>query len=113
MRLELASCGIDVIDLEPGGYRTGIWRGAVSELEQRRAVSSRLHVYERVLRHLDSARGLMGGPSEVAFAVADVLTTGRPPRHKRIGPGAGLLRLADRTVPDAIWDRAVSAVTGL
>ncbi len=61
----------------------------MSELEQRRAVSSRLHVYERVLRHLDSARGLMGGPSEVAFAVAD------------------------RTVPDAIWDRAVSAVTGL
>lgn len=105
LRVELAGCGVDVIDIEPGGYRTGIWDRAAGELQQRRRAASRPDLYDRVLRHLRRAETLMGEPGHVALAVADVLTTGRPPRHKRIGPGAGLLRIADRIVPDRAWDR--------
>lgn len=111
LRVELAGQGIDVIDIEPGGYRTGIWGRAAGELRQRR--SSPQGLYDRVLRHLDAAGTLMGAPGDVALSVADALTTGRPPRHKRVGPGAALLRVADRTVPDRVWDRALSAATGL
>ena len=113
LRVEVAGCGIDVIDLEPGGFRTGIWPRAGEELRSRRDRSSRPDVYERVLRHLDRVSTFMGDPGEVALAVADALTTGRPPRHKLIGPGARLLRVTDRTVPDAVRDRAVELLSGL
>ena len=113
LRVEVAACGIDVIDIEPGGYRTGIWSRGAAELRARRERSSRPDLYDRVLRHLDSANAMMGDPGQVALVIADALTTGRPPRHKRIGPGGRLLRLGDRTVPDAVWDRAVIASSGL
>ncbi len=113
LRVEVAGCGIDVIDMEPGGYATGIWPRAGGEMSDRRAGSSRPDIYDRVLRHLGTAGAMMGDPGQVALAVADALTTGRPPRHKRIGPGAGWLRLADRTVPDVVRDRAVRLVSGL
>lgn len=113
LRVELAGCGIDVIDIEPGGYRTGIWDRAAAELRQRRPVTSAPDVYDRVLRHLDQARALMGRPEDVALAIADVLTTGRPPRHKRIGRGSRFLRVADLAVPDRVWDRALAAAGAL
>ena len=113
LRVEVAGCGIDVIDIEPGGYATGIWPRAGREMRDRRSGSSRPDVYDRVLRHLGTASVMMGDPGEVALAVADALTTGRPPRHRRIGPGAGLLRLADRSVPDAVRDRVVRLAGGL
>lgn len=113
LRLELGRCGIDVIDIEPGGYRTGIWSRAVAEMEQRCRESRRPDLYDRVIRHLDTASAIMGDPGNVALAVADVLTVGRPPRRKRVGPGSRSLRLADRVLPDAVWDRAVSVVSGL
>lgn len=113
LRVELVGCGVDVIDIEPGGYRTGIWERAIGELKDRRTVTSRIDVYDRAICRVGSAQSRMGDPAEVAFAVADVLTAGRPPRHKRIGPGADFLRLADRVVPDRVWDKAVAAVSGL
>lgn len=113
LRVEVAACGIDVIDIEPGGYRTGIWGRGARELRSRRERSPRPDLYDRVLRHLDTAKAMMGDPLQVAMAVADALTTGRPPRHKRIGPGARLLRFTDQAVPDAVWDRAVRLASGL
>jgi NAD(P)-dependent dehydrogenase (short-subunit alcohol dehydrogenase family) len=113
LRLEVGPSGVEVIDIEPGGYRTGIWGGAVADLRSRRESSARPDIYDRVLDRLDSARHLMGDPDWVALAIGRVLTTGQPRAHVRIGPGAGVLRFLDRVVPDRIWDRVVSAVSGL
>lgn len=113
LRVELDGSGVDVVDLEPGGYRTGIWSGAVAELHRRRVASDRPDVYDRVLGRLDGARRIMGDPDRVAVAVGEILTMGRPPAHVRIGPGAASLRLADTLVPDRVWDRAVSLVSGI
>lgn len=113
LRIELEGCGVEVVDIEPGGYRTGIWSGAQHELRSRRAHSARPDIYDRVLGRLDGAKGLMGDPEWVALAVGQVLTTGRPAPHIRIGPGAGWLRLLDQFVPDRIRDPVVSRLAGV
>lgn len=110
LRLELRRTGVDVVDVEPGGYRTGIWPRAQAELEGRRAGSGQPDLYRRVLGNLDPAQRLMGDPEDVAEAIGYLLTVGKPPNHLRIGPGAGWLRLADAVVPDRLWDFAVSAI---
>lgn len=113
LRVEVASCGVEVIDIEPGGYRTGIWSGARGDLRARREHSSRPDRYDRVLKRLDDARELMGDPDRVAVAIGEVLTTGEPPPHVRIGPGAGWLRILDAVVPDRVWDRVMWRVAGM
>lgn len=113
LRLELAATGVEVLDIEPGGYATGIWGGAERELRSRRDGSNRPDVYDRVLARLDRANRLMGDPEWVAVAVGKVLTTGQPPPHVRIGPGAGWLRVFDHVLPDRFWDPVVSHLAGL
>ncbi|HET6964412.1 MAG TPA: SDR family NAD(P)-dependent oxidoreductase [Acidimicrobiales bacterium] len=113
LRLELEASGVQVVDIEPGGYRTGIWSGAADQLRARRTQSLRPDLYDRVLSRLDQAEGLMGDPDWVAIAVGKALTTGKPAPHLRIGPGAAWLRALDKTVPDRIWDRVMSRVAGL
>lgn len=113
LRTELAAYGIQVIDVEPGGYRTGIWGRAAAEMAGRRDRSAQPQIYDRVLRRIDDGYRLMADPAAVGLAVADALTTGVARRHIRIGPGARVLRSADRLVPDGLWDRAVSAVAGV
>jgi short-subunit dehydrogenase len=113
LRVEVEPWGVDVVEIEPGGYRTGIWGRAADDLRERRAASHRPDLYDRVLERLDRAEHLMGDPDGVAEAVADVLTKGKPPKHLRVGPGGYTLRLMDRAVPDRIWDRAMAMVAGL
>lgn len=113
LRVELADSGVEVVDIEPGGYRTGIWSGAADEMRARREHSARPDLYDRVLSRLDQAHGLMGDPDWVAIAVGSVLTTGDPSAHVRIGPGAGWLRALDHLVPDRIWDPVMSRVGGV
>jgi short-subunit dehydrogenase len=114
LRLELHDTGVDVVDIEPGGYRTGIWPGAAAELRRRKDGTGRPDLYDRALRCIDRAADRMPDPEEVAGAIGDVLTAGQPPPHVRIGPGARLLRTVDALVPDRIWDgtAAILARTG-
>lgn len=113
LRLEVEPCGVHVVDVEPGGYKTGIWAGAGRELQARREHSTRPDLYDRVPARLDRAEELMGDPDRVAAAVGRAVTTGKPPPHVRIGPGAAWLRVLDRTVPDRLWDRVMSRLAGL
>jgi NAD(P)-dependent dehydrogenase (short-subunit alcohol dehydrogenase family) len=110
LRLELRGTGVEVVDVEPGGYRTGIWDRALTELRERREGSNRPDLYDRVIGHITDAGTRMGDPSEVADVVADVLTAGHPPLHRRVGPGAALLRTLDAIVPDRLWDLTVATL---
>lgn len=112
LRVEVEPAGVEVIDVEPGGYRTGIWSRAASELATRRERSGQPGRYDRVLRHIGPAKRLMAEPEQVARCIAWVLTAGRPPRHVRIGPGSGLLRVLNDTVPDRLWDRMIRSAAG-
>jgi short-subunit dehydrogenase len=110
VREEVGGTGVDVIDVEPGGYRTGIWARAEEELKQRRLGARRRDIYDRVLQHLDQGEAIMADPEDVGKAITQLLTTGEPGAHRRIGPGARWLRAADDLVPDRVWDKLVSAV---
>jgi NAD(P)-dependent dehydrogenase (short-subunit alcohol dehydrogenase family) len=113
LREELEGTGIDVVDVEPGGYRTGIWEGARRELLRRReSAGGRKDLYDRVLRQLPSAQRAMGDPDEVAAVLGEILTMGEPPAHRRIGPGSRWLRVLDSVVPDRIWNSLVSTLAG-
>ncbi|HWE56193.1 MAG TPA: SDR family NAD(P)-dependent oxidoreductase [Acidimicrobiales bacterium] len=113
LRLELHATGVDVVDIEPGGYRTGIWDGARKELSERRAGSSRQDLYDRVLDRMERMEPMMGDPVEVGRAIARALTQGDPPAHIRIGPGARWLRVLDEVMPDRLSDRWMTLAAGV
>jgi NAD(P)-dependent dehydrogenase (short-subunit alcohol dehydrogenase family) len=111
LRVELRGTGVEVLDVEPGGYRTEIWSRAEEELRRRRSASGQPAVYDRVLGQLGRATKLMGDPQEVAERIGTLLTAGVPAPHQRLGLGSGILRSADALVPDRLWDLAVGTVT--
>jgi short-subunit dehydrogenase len=108
LRLELHGTGVDVIDIEPGGFRTEIWSRAKAELEERQSHSLRPESYERLLRAMPAAQSRMRDPDDVAAAILDVLTVGQPPAHRRVGAEAMLVRALSDLVPDALSDRLVA-----
>lgn len=112
LRVELRNSGINVVDIEPGGYRTGIWDRACRELRARRSRSNRPGAYDRALAQMDRFEPLMGDPGDVARAIGDVMTIGDPPPHVRVGPGAGWLRVVDDMIPERLWDRMAASVEG-
>ena len=113
LRAELEATGVDVVDVEPGGYRTGIWERGKSELRRRQRNSSRPEAYDPPLDLIDRSEPKMGEPIEVAQAIGKALITSRPQAHVRVGPGAGPLRLVSELLPDRIWDRLVTAPAGV
>jgi hypothetical protein len=108
--LELRGSGVDVVDIEPGGYRTGIWPGARRELRRRQRQSARPDLYDRALHHLDRAAPYLPDSGQVGRAIGDVLTAGSPPGHVRIGPGARTLRILDAVLPDRLWDTVTAGI---
>lgn len=99
LRREVASDGIDVILVEPGGLGTGIWDKARDELVRRRATSATPTPYEQSLRVLDTARPFMGDPEAVARVIADALTAGHPRSQYRVGRDAPVIELLDFPSP--------------
>jgi short-subunit dehydrogenase len=112
LRLELDGTGIAVIDVEPGGYQTNIWKGAAQNLRDRRPPSGPARgLYDSALEDLDGAHDKLGDPHQAAVAIADALEAKNPPTHVRIGPGATRLRVASDLMPDKMWDKAVHLLT--
>jgi short-subunit dehydrogenase len=111
LRVELAWTGVDVVEVEPGGFSTNIWRRARTELEHRRARSSRPRAYSRPLQVIDRFSNSMSAPEQVADVVLQVLTTAHPGAHRRVGKDAVALRVAE-LLPDAITDRVAALATG-
>src|SRR5438034_6040223 len=62
LRIEVASAGIKVILVEPGGFRTGIWDDSERTLAQRQG-SRFASAYRRSLRGIKLTEPLMGDPS--------------------------------------------------
>jgi len=113
LRLELVDTGIDVIDVEPGGFATGIWARGSIELRAHQAQSGRPEAYRRPLETINRFQSQMSEAEDVARVVGEVLTTAHPPAHVRVGPDAGPLRLVSDLVPDHMWDRAMAKVSGV
>ncbi|HET6965067.1 MAG TPA: SDR family NAD(P)-dependent oxidoreductase [Acidimicrobiales bacterium] len=112
MRMEVASAGIRVILIEPGGFKTGIWQ-EVSDQVDRRSESQYLRSYHRFATGLRLIQPLMGDPALVARVVGRALTSRFPAERYLVGVDAAGLTLAQRLTPTAIRDRFARTGLGL
>jgi len=112
LRVELRDTGVAVVDIEPGGIKTDIWTRADGELTRRAERSSRPDVYRQAKRRLEKLQPHAVDPERVGTAITEVLLSGDPPRHRRVGVDAAPLRLLNELLPEAWWDRTVSSLVG-
>lgn len=112
MRMEVASAGIRVILIEPGGFRTGIWQ-EVSDQIERRTDSTYRDSYRRSALGLRLLQPLMGQPSQVARVVGHALTSRFPQERYLVGVDAAGLTLAQRLTPTALRDLFTRTGLGL
>lgn len=112
MRMEVASSGVKVVLMEPGGFRTGIW-AEVSDQIDRRAESSYLRSYRRSATGLRLIQPLMGDPGAVARQVGRALTARFPQERYLIGADAAFLTLAQRLSPTVLRDLVTRTGLGL
>jgi NAD(P)-dependent dehydrogenase (short-subunit alcohol dehydrogenase family) len=84
LRMEVASTGVKVILVEPGGFKTGIWEENKKALEGR-AGSRYKAAYKRALRGTAATQFLMGEPETVAKVVAGAVASKRPRTRYLIG----------------------------
>lgn len=113
LRMEVASLGVDVVLIEPGGIGTAIWGNAEADLLRRRQHTLTPWGYDRALWLLRRFRGHMRSPEEVAHVIGSALTDERPRARYRVGVDGGGLRWANLAVPAGIRDRLVRTVLRL
>jgi short-subunit dehydrogenase len=110
LRIELRETGVDVVDVEPGGFTTGIWPRAESELRRRRAKSVTPAPYDAVLKQLAKLEPKMGDPARVGEAVGSLMTMGSPPPHRRVGHDSTAMRLIGDFLPDRLTDPLIGRI---
>ena len=112
LRIEVASAGVRVVLVEPGGFRTGIWAENEREVE-RRAGSRYEGAYRRSLAGMKLAQPVMGDPVQVARVVAGAVS-GRWPRPRYlVGVDAQAVTLWDRLTPTEVKDIVTRLALGL
>lgn len=112
LRIEVASAGVKVVLVEPGGFKTGIWE----ELERdivKRGDSSFSSAYRRSQQLMKLAEPVMGNPSQVAKVIAGILAARSPRARYLVGIDAQMLALTDRFTPTALKDRLTRLSLGL
>lgn len=112
LRREVASAGIDVVLVEPGGLETRIWDKAEDDLTSRRPRSFSPRVYDRSLRILHTLRPFMPAPRPAAEVIGEALTAGRPRPRYRVGADAHALVLLDTVLPERAKDRVIRTALG-
>jgi NAD(P)-dependent dehydrogenase (short-subunit alcohol dehydrogenase family) len=112
LRVEVASSGVKVILVEPGGFRTGIWddnRGALA----RHQGSRYTRAYERELLFTRLAQPFMGDPRQVARVIAHAISTRTPRARYLVGHDARILALIEQTTPTLVKDTFTRLGLGL
>jgi NAD(P)-dependent dehydrogenase (short-subunit alcohol dehydrogenase family) len=112
LRIEVASSGVAVVLVEPGGFRTGIWDTAEKEVE--RFDGSRYHTaYKRSMQGVRLTAPIMGSPETVAKVIAGAIAAKRPPARRLVGYDAQMVMMYDRFVPSGVRDRLTRIALGL
>lgn len=112
LRIEVASSGVKVVLVEPGGVKTNIWNNAERELEKREG--SRFETgYRRTVAGERLVQPLMAEPSAVARVIANALVAPRPRPRYLVGPDARVLSLVDSLTPTVVKDAVMRVALGL
>jgi NAD(P)-dependent dehydrogenase (short-subunit alcohol dehydrogenase family) len=112
LRVEVASSGIRVSLVEPGGIKTNIWDDVASDLD-RRAGSRFGGSYRRSLSGTRLARPIMGDPDQVAAVVIRAITTHIPRERYLVGLDAQALSVVQRLTPTIVRDTVTKFGLGL
>jgi NAD(P)-dependent dehydrogenase (short-subunit alcohol dehydrogenase family) len=112
LRVEVASAGIDVVLVEPGGFRTNIWTEMDASVAGRKG-SRYESAYRRSLASLKYAEPLMGAPDAVARVIVRALAARRPRPRYLVGYDAQLLALAEPVLPTSVKDLVSRLTLGL
>jgi NAD(P)-dependent dehydrogenase (short-subunit alcohol dehydrogenase family) len=112
LRVEVAASGVKVILIEPGSFRTGIWKGQEEEIKALEG-SPYAGAYKRSLLVARLAKVTGGDPAAVARVIARAVQSRRPRARYLVGLDAQWMAVGDRLTPTALRDRAVRLVSGL
>jgi NAD(P)-dependent dehydrogenase (short-subunit alcohol dehydrogenase family) len=114
LRLEVARDGVQVVLIEPGGFKTGIWEDMTRDIERHGKAGSRnTPAYERSLQFQRMLEPIMGSPDQCARVIVDALEARLPRGRYLVGIDAQALRLADRLTPNMVQDRVIRFALGL
>ena len=110
--MEVASSGVRVVLVEPGGFRTGIWEDMERDIEHR--AGSRFDAaYRRSQRAMQAGEPLMGNPGQVATVIARALSARTPRSRYIVGLDAQMLAIGDRLTPTVVKDTISRLTLGL
>ncbi len=112
LRIEVASSGVRVVLVEPGGFRTSIWEDLDHDVEQR-AGSRLAAAYRRSATVTRLAQPIMGDPGQVGRLVAGIVDARRPRARYLVGLDAQVLVAADRITPTPVKDLVTRLTLGL
>ena len=112
LRAEVASSGVKVILVEPGGFRTGIWQEAQDDIAAREGTRFG-PAYRRLATGTRLAQSVMGSPGQVARVVARALRSPLPRPRYLVGYDAVTGAVLERVVPTPVKDRVTRIVLGL
>ena len=112
LRIEVASAGVKVVLVEPGGFKTGIWEEFERDVAKR-GESRFSGAYSRSQQMMRLAEPIMGNPDRVAKVVASVMSSRSPRPRYLVGQDAQLLALADQVTPTRVKDLVTRLSLGL
>jgi NAD(P)-dependent dehydrogenase (short-subunit alcohol dehydrogenase family) len=112
LRVEVARDGVQVILIEPGGFRTGIWEEIGAD-STRRGGSRYEDSYKRVRSLIEPLMAFMGEPEDAARAIGRALTSRSPKGRYLVGRDAQAIAATHRLLPPGLRDRVTRIVTGL
>jgi NAD(P)-dependent dehydrogenase (short-subunit alcohol dehydrogenase family) len=112
LRIEVASAGVKVVLVEPGGFKTGIWEELERDIAKRDG--SRFdRAYRRSQQLMKLAEPVMGDPGQVAKVIAGALAARSPRARYLVGIDANLIALGDPFLPTTIKDRLTRLGLGI
>jgi NAD(P)-dependent dehydrogenase (short-subunit alcohol dehydrogenase family) len=103
LRMEVASSGVKVILVEPGGFRTGIWEDNQQALARHQG-SRYTRAYRRELLLTRLAQPFMGNPRQVGKVIAHAMSTRMPRARYLVGNDARILAFIEQTTPTTVKD---------
>lgn len=106
-RMELEGDGIDVVLIQPGVIRTGIWADARDRLDRPGGPARPQRTWQGISARLEP---YMSSPEAVARAVRGALTTSRPRDRYPVGLDAQVLSRAGQLLPVAASDLVTRAL---
>ncbi len=112
LRMEVAKDRIDVVLVEPGGFKTNIWEDLERDLAKRSG-SDYTAAYERLGSLQGLWSNLMGEPATCAKVVAKALSVSSPRSRYLVGVDARLISAASDIVPTSVMDRVMRLAQGL